>query len=970
VARTDILAVSLVVCHLMHAGVEARSPVFPAPPTSAHPSLQAAGATTGALVGHVTDVTGGVLPDVTIEVSSDALMGLRSTRTGPDGSYRLPALPPGEYRLAFSREGFTTASHEGIHVALGFTATVDVELQVAALSDAVLVPRPAILFDTLSAAAATSFTARQLADLPSARTMWALQAFTPGVRLGTVDVGGSAAATPSVTIAYGTAGLNRPTVEGITVTGINFTGFTLDYGSFDEASVATAAHGPEWHTPGVHVQFISKSGGNRYRGTIYADYEHRAWQSYNIDEGQVGRGVSGGAALAPRETNRLWRYHDVNGDVGGYVSKDRLWWYASVRHQEIASRRVNFPAETHRTFLTNYTGKVTSQLTPSHRLVAFGQVGRNHQPTGLDPFGPGGSGLTAATAINASRDSTTEERATGWVGKAEWNAVAGDQWLFEVRAGQFGANRRDRPNGAGPRFEDLGTPLVSGASRDWERRFHRTQLLGSVSRFRGGRGGRHHLKVGGEIFLTTDTESWRSGYGEDVLHVLRNGRPLEVYLFQTPSQSTSGLWTYSAYASDAWQLNRRVTLTLGLRVDRYRAFLPEQSHPAGRFNAEPQIFPAVDHVIAWNVVAPRVGAIHDLSGDGRTLFKLTYGRYWIAPGTQLGSMVNPNATVWWRRYEWFDPDGSGRWEPGEEGRELGRRGGVATESLDPALQLPLLSEAGAWIERELAARIGLRAGIVWRGSRRHFSRQNVNQPFEAFTVPVPITDPGPDGLSGTADDGPPVQAHNLAPEFAGLPAVHIVRNVPDVEEHHWTWDITATRRASGRWSLAGGFSHTWHREHAGGYLGQSVRNNVYPLTPNDLINTGPNGHHAFTTWTAKAYGTYEAPWALRVTPLLRHQSGQPYGRTILTNALNYGSVRVLAEPIGARRMDHITLVDVRAEKGIRLAGGRRVAAFVDVFNLLNANPELNVSWASGPAFLRPLTILPPRIARVGTKVEW
>ena len=107
---------------------------------------------------------------------------------------------------------------------------------------------------------------------------------------------------------------------------------------------------------------------------------------------------------------------------------------------------------------------------------------------------------------------------------------------------------------------------------------------------------------------------------------------------------------------------------------------------------------------------------------------------------------------------------------------------------------------------------------------------------------------------------------------------------------------------------------------------------------------------------------------MRVTPLLRHQSGQPFGRTFVTR-LNYGSVRILAEPIGTRRMDHLTILDVRVEKGFRLGSAGRVAGFVDVFNLLNANPEQNTNWGSG-GFLRPTVIVAPRIARVGVKLDW
>ena len=174
-------------------------------------------------------------------------------------------------------------------------------------------------------------------------------------------------------------------------------------------------------------------------------------------------------------------------------------------------------------------------------------------------------------------------------------------------------------------------------------------------------------------------------------------------------------------------MNNRLTLNLGLRFDRYRVFLPEQAHPAGRFNSTLQTFPAVDNLIDWNVLAPRIGLIHDFAGDGKTIAKLSYGQYWLRPGTGLDFNANPNSNQWWRRYTWSDPDGSGVWEPGEEGDLQGSRGGVALESVDPGLELPFVREVAAWIERELVANIGLRTGVVWRGERQHSMRRNANR---------------------------------------------------------------------------------------------------------------------------------------------------------------------------------------------------------------------------------------------------
>ena len=925
-------------------------------------SGQTVSTTTGAINGTVTDTTGAVLRWVTVGISGDTLMGVHTAWTNAEGFYRFPALPPGWYTLVFTMEGFKPVKREAVSIGVGFTATVGVALDIATLQEQAIVESTTPVVDNQSTAVATTFDANQLARLPGARNMTAILAATPAVFVNRFDVGGSTAFTGVATSAYGTSGNNRPMIEGIDVTGIQGTGFSLDYGSFDAVYVTTAAHTAEWPKPGVQTQFLVKSGGNQYRGTLYADYENRGWQSFNIDWDQISRGAQGGGSLLPRETNRLWSYRDINADVGGYIKRDRVWWYSSFRDQDIGARYVNFPVKKpFRSRVTNYSGKGTYQITPDHKLVAYGQTGHNEQPNRLDPSGLT-SGLNATTAINESEESTTRQLGWGWAWKGEWNAVIDDALFLEVRAGEFGANRSDRPNGSGPRNEDLVTLIVRGGNRDWQSNLRREQAFGSLSHFKDGWFGSHHLKVGGEVYRTTQADIWREAYPGNVLHVLQNAVPREVYLFQTPSMSEAGLWAYSAYANDSWRLNGHTTLNLGLRMDRFRLFLPEQSSPTA------QTFAAIDNVVDWNTLAPRIGLARDLAGDGRTVLKFNYGQYWANPGVDTAFNANENSSQWWRRYTWSDPNANGVWDEGEQGSPRGNRGGEKLESLDPALELPFVREVGGWIEHELFTGIGVRSGIVWRGERQHFQRQNANQPFDAFAVPVEIPDPGRDGQVGTADDGSSIPGYQLKPEFAALPAVNVVRNVPNSDSHYWTWDITANKRFSRRWSLVAGFAHTWNHDQASGYLGQLTRQNTYPLTPNDLINAGTDGRYKFTTWSAKVLGTYEGPWGLWVTPFLRHQSGQPFGRTFSTT-LNYGTVRILAEPIGTRRMDNVTILDMRIEKELRLAGNHHVAAFVDVFNLLNANPEPNINWSSG-SFLQPLTIVAPRIARIGAKVEW
>jgi hypothetical protein len=955
-ACRGILLVSFAACFLLQPRLaEARSGS-----TRGEAAGQTVGASDGTLYGTVTDSTGAAMPEVTVLISSGALIGdgsRRSAVTTAEGFYRFTTLPPGDYTLVFARAGFKTVERTGVHVGIGFTARVDIELLIDTFLEQMTVTAPSPVVDGRSTTIRTPFEASHLDNLPGSRSLFGILSATPAVQVGRFEVGGNRAYAGGPYGAYGTRGGNLPTVEGINVSGVLATGFPLNYGSFEEVSVLTAAHNAEWETSAVQTQFVVKSGGNQYRGTFYADYENRDWQAFNIDDDQIRLGARGGGGLSPRETDRLWSYHDINADVGGYLKRDRIWWYFSFRDQEVAARQVNFPAAPFRAHLTSYSAKGTFRLTENQTLVAFGQAGRNHQPY-----------LLAPATIYESEKSTAEQRGRGWIWKGGWNATIRNTAFLEIHAGAFGSRRPETPNSTAPRFEDISTLVVRGAALDWQEDLQRDQVLGSFSCVRNGWLGSHQLKAGGKIFRNTSGTSTR-GYPGDVLHLLDNDVPIEVHLFQTPSAEASGMWKYGAHADDSWRVNGRLTLNLGLRFDRFRVFLPEQAHPAGRFNPRAETFAAVANLIDWNVMVPRVGLIYDFTGSGKTLAKFSYGRYVDGVDFTFGFGLNPNADSEIDAYTWSDSNGSGVWEPGEEGELIDSSGGVASQAVDRRLRLPILKEATAWIEHEFPTGIGVRTGVVWRGERGQYTTYNANQPFEAFTAALDVPDPGADGRIGTADDGSPIRVYQPGPDFATLPFAYVVRNVPDSDVNYWTWEITATKRFDGRWSLVAGFDHTWNRDQSDSYFEQSVRNNFYPLTPNDLINASDSGQYRFSTWTAKVFGTYAGPWDVLITPSVRHQSGQPFGRTF-TAEMEFDHIRILAEPIGTRRMDNVTLLDVRVEKGVRLPGDRRAAMFVDVYNLLNANPEQNSIWSSGPAFLRPLNIVAPRIARLGVKLAW
>jgi hypothetical protein len=185
---------------------------------------------TGSIAGEVKDAQGGVLPGVTVTATSPAQIGTLNAVTNEAGIYRFPAVPPGEYRLAFELAGFQNFAREGVRVTLGVNASVNVTLGVATLQESVTVSGAAPTIDTSATRLQTNYSQDKLASIPNARDMWSLLATTPSVTLKRVDVGGSTMGTQTTYFSYGYSGQNRPLVEGINTTeGTSAAGFYLDW---------------------------------------------------------------------------------------------------------------------------------------------------------------------------------------------------------------------------------------------------------------------------------------------------------------------------------------------------------------------------------------------------------------------------------------------------------------------------------------------------------------------------------------------------------------------------------------------------------------------------------------------------------------------------------------------------------------------------------------------------------------------
>jgi hypothetical protein len=923
-------------------------------------AAQTVGATTGAINGKVVDASDAVLPGVTVTISAPQMQGTQTAVTNEEGSYRFPGIPPGTYRVQYELTGFATVVREGIRVTLGFTATLNVTMQVSSLAETVTVTGQSPVVDVTSTKTSTNYDFHELASIPSARDLWAILAESPAITMARIDVGGSAAGTQTGYRTYDAqGGQHRVMIDGLVTTeGTNAIGVYVDYGAFEEVTASTAGHGADMGQPGVQTQMMIKSGGNQYHGSLYGDYQNSSLQATNITDAQVSRGIR------DKDLNRMSVYYDFNADAGGYIKKDALWWYGSFREFDTEINEPRFPVRPHQTRLRHFSGKATYSLPGNNKIIASMMRTLKIQPTRLDA-------RRANNPINLTEGSTQNQRHWAWVYKGEWNKVLSDSTFGEIRGGQFGYDWPLVPNAnaTGARIEDLSNSLVTGPNLDRFQARRRNQVLGSVSYFKDGLAGSHDLKFGGEVFHETFNEEYLpTSYGNLSVSYTRNGTPSEVDLLD-PGAIDATLMTYSLYANDTWRLNNRLTLTPGLRFDRFVNSLPDQQHPAGRFSSVPITFAAVGDLVTWNLVGPRMGITYNVAGAGRTVLKFNYGQYWWNPSNEIATAANPNRSPWYRRYSWTDRNNNGFWDEDEQGNLLQTQGGVASAVVDPDLENTFTRELSTWFERELAANFGVRTGFVVRQIRNQRANVDANRPFSAFDLPATFTDPGPDARAGTADDGPPINGFNLNASRLGLPTLTTVANVLDANGDYYTWEVSANRRMAGRWSLRASFTHTWNYDQADTYAGTRVRQYSLPYTPNDLIYTDrADGAFRFTNWTAKLMSTIDAPYGIKLTPMLRHQSGDQFGR-IVQVPFNYGTQPVFVEPIGSNRLDHTTIWDVRAEKVVRVQG-RSVSGFVDVYNITNSNAEFRQIFVSGSSFGFPTTITPPRIVRFGVKVEW
>jgi hypothetical protein len=544
-------------------------------------AIAAAAQTTGSINGTVTDNTGAVLPGVTISATSPALMGTQTAVTNTEGQYRFPTLPPGVYKLSYELSGFATVVRDAIVVQVGFTATVPVQMQVASLQETVTVSGASPVVDVQNTNIQNNFTSETLGAIPSARDIWAVIGFTPGITVERFDVGGSRAGTQTAYQAYGTSDQVRVMADGANLTEDTGGAPYFDFGAFDEIQVGTASNDASMPTPGVMISTVIKSGGNEVKGDMYFDYEHEKLQARNVDDELRRLGVG--------EGSRITKYWDPNFNMGGPFKRDKFWYFFSLRAQRIGTTVTGFPVEDPGNFefvtrLTGFTEKVTYQINQNNKIsqwLQFRQKEQPHRDADADLF----------------LDAVFRQDSISPYGGVDWHSVVSPTFFFNARFGTWGYNWANYAYGGDltenanfvNRLIEQPTSIQRGsafADRTYRRRWQ-GDLAGTLFRDNW-LGGNHTIKMGytGEWEIEKNIDD---GYLDEVR--LRFDSPVaapftvpwRVQLYNTVAISKNAMLHHGAYVNDQINVGKKLTLNAGVRWDYYRSYNPAQEIAESRY---------------------------------------------------------------------------------------------------------------------------------------------------------------------------------------------------------------------------------------------------------------------------------------------------------------------------------------------------------------------------------------------------
>lgn len=913
---------------------------------------------TGSVLIRLSDESAAAVPGVSITLTSPSLVaGSANGVSDGGGVYRFPSLPPGTYVVKVELQGFQTVQRENITVQVGQTTSIDLTMRVATLAETVTVTGASPVVDTTSANVAVNLGEQLLQSTPGGRDIWALVEYkVPSLLITRPDVGGTSGGLQGTYNARGTSSAqNSQYLNGINVgdpAAIGAAGYYYDFDAFEDIQVSTGAHDITVPTSGVFLNMVTKSGSDRWAGRSTFTWLGDATQTQNIDADLLRFGFR-------PNTNEVDFVSDVNVSGGGPLIARKLRMFASFRDWRV---HVNVPAAfstlvLDRTDITSGLVNMSYQVNQNNRLTGFWSKQYYKKPNRF---------LTTPSTL-LEEASTSNEDDVFDVYQVLLNSVLTPRLFIDAR---FGLNKILFPtyqNGTEQTLLDTATNIrTRNAATDTERFRDRYQGNATaqyyIDQFLGGR---HELKFGFDHAHSPVEVRTRRVDDLELRYTSATGRAVDVTLFASPFFTKTAVDVTALYAQDSYSI-KRLTVTGGVRWERLEGYLPEQSSPASRwFPTLNRSFDEQRDIVLWHTAGPRLSAVFDADGSGRTAIKAAAGRYYyiISTGGILDT-ANPNAN-YSERYTWND-NGDLRFQSGEQsGVPVISQANPGTISYDPDYRRPYTDEYTTGVDHELLPALRLSAVYTHRRERYPQATSDPANPYAAALTTR--ADSGRDGVAGTPDDG----SFTFFDRLSTASLTYFTNDPTSVQTYNGL-EVTATKRMSNRWQLLAGYTFSKTR-----IEGVSVNVNPNNLIFADGIVTGQLGDrpHQF-----KLTGTYLLPfYDVGLAANFSSQSGVAVTRQISTALSVGGTTNVNVEEPGAARLDTRTTADLRLFKAF-VFGNRSLETSVDFNNIANVNTVWNVRTLSGtiglrqdgspsgaintlPQFLSPAEVYPPRNIR-------